>query len=168
MISWQIENGFGSVGHNGFPDFHYQELLLPYFGTGKVEVDEYGRTEYNGEELDRLLLRIRHIYDYFEAAPAVWEIVRRDYYEASGVDRVPNAVTALTFERIAVLQILDQIIDAIVLAQNGNGTLIFFGDQLFYGGNEAMFCTVNRIEWEYGNTIDEVEVEPEEPSLLSA
>ena len=31
-----------------------------------------------------------------------------------------------------------------------------------------MFCTVNRIEWEYGNTIDEVEVEPEEPSLLSA
>lgn len=123
MLSWHVEVDRESAEPYSFPDFHYQNLLLPYLGTGKVEIDEYGRTVYQGEELERLRLRIQHIYDYFEAKPVQWELTQTES-DHSRLLSVDNYV----LERKVVLLLLDKLLAAIGIAQNAKGALIFLGN----------------------------------------
>lgn len=128
MISWRIEVNDKASEEYYFPDFHYQELLAPYFGTGKVEIDEYGRTEYHGEELERLVTRLKHSYDYFEAKSLQWETIETEFRELPRKDSNSVSIRKFLFERQIILQILNSIIQMSVKAQNANGMLVFLGD----------------------------------------
>lgn len=123
MLSWHVEIDRKSAELYSFPDFHYQNLLLPYLGTGNVEIDEYGRSVYQGEELKRLRLRIQHIYDYFEAKPVQWEITQTEYDHSRLL-----SVDKYVLERKVVLLLLDKLLAAIGIAQNTRGALVFLGD----------------------------------------
>ena len=127
MISWHIEVNDKTSKQYYFPDFQYQELLLPYFGTGKIEIDEYGRTEYQGEELERLVTRLKHSYDYFEAKTIQWEIVETEFIGEIRNDSRPVSIRKF-FKRQVVLQLLDNIIQMGTNAQSVNGMLVFLGD----------------------------------------
>ena len=128
MISWHIEIGTQQSDSYWFPDFHYQELLLPYFGTGKIEVDEYGKTEYHGEELDRLLARLTYSYTYFEAKAISWEVIRTQCCHPGDNKNNPGSVDKFTFKRKIILQLLDNMIEMIAEAKASKGGLVFLGD----------------------------------------
>ena len=127
MISWCIEVNDKTSEQYYFPNFQYQELLLPYLGTGKIEIDEYGRTEYQGEELERLVTRLKYSYDYFEAKTIQWEIVETEFIGELRNDSSPVSIRKF-FERQVVLQLLDNIIQMGTNAQSVNGMLVFLGD----------------------------------------
>lgn len=128
MISWHIEVDNEILGQNYFPDFQYQELLLPYLGTGKIEIDEYGRTVYQDEELERLLTRVKHSYDCFEAKPVRWEIIETEFSEPTKKDNNSRSTRKFLLERQTILQLLDTIIQMGTQARNTNGLLVFLGD----------------------------------------
>jgi hypothetical protein len=128
VISWYIEFKDKASEEYYFPDFHYQELLAPYLGTGKVEIDEYGRTEYYGEELDRLVARLKHIYDYFEAKSVQWEIIETEFREPIKNDNSSTSTKKFLLKRQIILQLLNTIIQMGTQARNANGILVFLGD----------------------------------------
>lgn len=128
MIDWLIEiDGTLPDGWNPkqdgcwFPDFPYQEYLLPQFDIGGKPIDEYDRTEFNREELIRLKTHLIARRNDLQGQPKTWNFVSATETQA-GRDSVA------TIERKQVLAVLDKTLRMIDFALACGGRLVFRGD----------------------------------------
>lgn len=127
MIDWVIEidgkiPGDWNPQQDGcwFPDFAYQEYLLPQFDIGKP-IDEYGRTEFKSEELIRLKTRLVDRRNHLQSQPKTWNF-------ASATETQAGRDSIVTIERKQVLAVLDKTLRMIDLALACGGRLVFRGD----------------------------------------
>ena len=132
MIDWQIMVGFGKWskfpdGYDRFkdgawfPDFHYQELLLPHFHTGKCIVDEYGTTVFSGEELNRLELQLHWLLEKYEG------LVEKRWTVTTQFDGDEKS-TVQIFEGQVICELLEKTLKMIAKAKSLNAQIAFFGD----------------------------------------
>jgi hypothetical protein len=112
-----------------FPDWHYQELLLPHFHTGRVLVDEYSRTEFSGEELERLEANLRWALDRYEAKVDAWQVTTEAVTTAaSKVEDHNRSSSRVIFQRDIIVDLLEKTLALIQRARAEDACLVFFGD----------------------------------------
>jgi hypothetical protein len=125
MIDWQVQIGGKypprwNQQRDGcfFPDFAYQEYLLPFFDVGGEGIDPYDGGIYGGEDLNRLRKRLENWREVFAGKPTRWTVT-----DSSAVD-----AKSLVLERKTVLAIFDKTIRMIDIAMSKEGVLVFRGD----------------------------------------
>jgi hypothetical protein len=136
MIDWQIIKD-GEYPHNydcnrdgcWFPDWRYQELLLPHFNTGHILIDEYGRTEFYGAELQRLEANLQWALDRYDAKVAAWSVTVEVIDPAQPAADPPNrTIERVVFERDVIVNLLEKTLHMIQRARAEDASLVFFGD----------------------------------------
>jgi hypothetical protein len=112
-----------------FPDWHYQELLLPHFHTGRVLIDEYGRTEYCGDELQRLEDNLKWALDRYDAKIGAWSVTIEavDPPELS-IEQISQTANRFVFHRDTIVGLLEKTLEMIQRAHAEDACLVFFGD----------------------------------------
>lgn len=125
MIDWQVmvdsRDPDGWDRHRDgcrFPDFDYQEYLLPYFDIGDVPIDPYGATGFHDGDLQRLRKHLHHLHDVVEGKPETWSLTE----SANGKD------STIRLERAKILALLDKTLEMIDFALSHGSVLIFRGD----------------------------------------
>jgi hypothetical protein len=125
MIDWQVqvegEYPSGWDQHRDgcfFPDFAYQEYLLPFFDVGGESIDPYDGGIYRGEDLVRLRRRLVGWRDVVDGKPEKWTVTDSSAHDAKTV----------VLERKSVLAIIDKTIAMIDLAVSKGGAVVFRGD----------------------------------------
>lgn len=125
MIDWQVQvDGKFPRGWDQhrdgcfFPDFAYQEYLLPFFDVGGEGIDPYDGGTYQGEDLKRLRRRLETWREVFENKPTRWTVTDSSAMDTKSVD----------LERKTVVAILDKTIQMIDIAISKGGVLVFRGD----------------------------------------
>jgi len=125
MISWQVQIGGRTPtdwdpkrDDRWFPDFGYQEFLLPYFDVGESPIDPYGHTELHDADLQRLREHLRNAEGLFEAKPGKWSLTE----SSEGKSRT------IEFERETILALIGGTLEMIELALARGGAIVFLGD----------------------------------------
>jgi hypothetical protein len=125
MIDWQVQvDGKYPPGWDErrdgcfFPDFAYQEYLLPFFDVGGASIDPYDGGVYRGEDLHRLRKRLVSWRDVVKAKPTKWTVTDSSALDAKRV----------VLERERVMAIIDKTIAMIDIAINKGGVIVFRGD----------------------------------------
>jgi hypothetical protein len=125
MIDWQVQvDGKFPPGWDQhrdwcwFPDFAYQEYLLPYLDVGSQVIDPYDGWVYGEEDLKRLRKRLECWRPVFESKPTSWTMTDSSAHDAKRID----------LERARVLAIFDKTIGMIDFALSKGGALVFRGD----------------------------------------
>jgi hypothetical protein len=126
MIDWQIHvDGRLPPGWDPhtdgcwFPDFGYQDYLLPYFDVGATRIDEYGSTEFKAADLQRLRDNLAALRE--KLAP------EREAFKPGARRLRANAIPK-GLDRKKVLQVIDKTLAMIELALERGGTFVFGGD----------------------------------------
>ena len=101
-----------------FPDWPYQEHLLPYFDVGDTPLDEYGVTTFEGSALHRLRASLQAARELFATMPESWSV--------SGASS--NTAVTVTMRRKDVLWVIDRTLRMIEVALAAGGCIQFFGD----------------------------------------
>jgi hypothetical protein len=125
MIDWQVQvDGKYPRGWDQhrdgcwFPDFAYQEYLLPFFDVGGEVIDPYDGGVYREEDLKRLRKRLECWRSVFESKPTSWTVTDSSSHDAKH----------LVLERKIVLAIFEKTIRMIDIALSKGGVLVFRGD----------------------------------------
>ena len=125
MIDWQVmvdgEIPLGWDRHKDgcwFPDFGAQSFLLPHFNVGNSPIDEFGKTVFDGDDMQRLRTHLLWQRSYLEAKVEKWTITETDGDRSS----------SYTVEREVVLRVVDKTLVIIERAGELKGELVFFGD----------------------------------------
>jgi hypothetical protein len=125
MIDWQVQiDGRDPPGWDQhrdgcwFPDFHYQEYLLPFFDVGNATIDPYGDTEFKEADLKRLKDRLVYLQETLDAKPAT-----RTVTEVSA-----DQSRMIRLERQTLLAVVTKTLQMINFALASGGTIIFRGD----------------------------------------
>jgi len=125
MIDWQVQiDGKYPPRWNEqrdgcfFPDFAYQEYLLPLFDVGGAGIDPYDGGIYQGEDLKRLRKRLQNWREVFASKPTQWTVTDSSAMDAKN----------LVLKRKIVLAMFDKTIRMIDIAMSKGGVLVFRGD----------------------------------------
>jgi hypothetical protein len=125
MIDWQVVvDGQFLPGWDQdrdgcwFPNFDYQEFLLPYFDVGDSPIDPYNATEFGDADMRRLREHLMWCRATFEAKSPVWSITETS----------DNQSRTMSIDRERVLTVVDKTLGMIDLALARGGKLVFRGD----------------------------------------
>jgi hypothetical protein len=100
----------------GFTDGKYQRLLLPFFHTEEVTVDEYDGAYFDAAQVKALEQKLVWALERFEKAPSQW-----NGFDVASAEMV-------VFTRSVILDTLTKTIDMARVVRRIGGLLVFTGD----------------------------------------
>lgn len=125
MIDWQVQvNGDyppdWDRNRDGcwFPDFAYQEYMLPYFDVGSTSIDPYHRTEFQGADLEKLRESLQRSTAAFADPPKSFALTEHSGYGS----------TKFSPDPLVMMPIVKRTLEMIQYATEKNGMLVFLGD----------------------------------------